>query len=186
MAIESSRIPYLILNLAYVVRVTASALAWGREKNAPNGVHLTGTLPISTRGEPDHLGFARVPLHHRKRAQTRTGPTLACALHRERAPAPRAHSGLKQVPLAFVRTIPRSRSVAHLVVVPEASVPQAELRPVSEVHGLVFDHDDIIELAVRTLRAAYRAAPTRSAYSGRSSRCSSCCGQIAGGPRPRQ
>ena len=50
-------------------------------------------------------------------------------------------------------------SVAHLVVVPAASVPLAELRPVAEVHGLVYDHDDIIEMAVNTLRAAYRDAP---------------------------
>jgi len=50
-------------------------------------------------------------------------------------------------------------SEAHLVVVPEASAPLTQLRPVSEVHGLVLDHDDIIDLAVRTLRAAYRTAP---------------------------
>ena len=49
-------------------------------------------------------------------------------------------------------------SVAHLVVVPEASVAQVDLTPVAEVHGTVYDHKKIIEMAVDTLRASYRAA----------------------------
>jgi ADP-ribose pyrophosphatase YjhB (NUDIX family) len=48
-------------------------------------------------------------------------------------------------------------SVAHLVVVPEASVAQVDLTRVAEVHGTVYDHARIIELAVETLRASYRA-----------------------------
>ena len=48
-------------------------------------------------------------------------------------------------------------SVAHLVVVPEASVAQVDLTPVAEVHGTVYDHKKIIEMAVDTLRASYRA-----------------------------
>ena len=48
-------------------------------------------------------------------------------------------------------------SVAHLVVVPEASVAQVDLTPVAEVHGTVYDHKKIIEMAVATLRASYRA-----------------------------
>ncbi|MFC5931262.1 NUDIX domain-containing protein [Cryobacterium melibiosiphilum] len=50
-------------------------------------------------------------------------------------------------------------SVAHLVVVPAASVAHVQMRPVTEAHGLVFDHDKIVELAARTLRAQYRVAP---------------------------
>ena len=50
-------------------------------------------------------------------------------------------------------------SVAHLVVVPAASVAQVTLRPVAEAHGLNFDHDLIVEVAARALRAQYLAAP---------------------------
>ncbi|KFF59058.1 hypothetical protein JF66_14030 [Cryobacterium sp. MLB-32] len=50
-------------------------------------------------------------------------------------------------------------SVAHLVVVPEASVSHVSLTPVADAHDLVYDHATIIEMAVRTLRAAYLAAP---------------------------
>lgn len=50
-------------------------------------------------------------------------------------------------------------SVAHLVVVPEASVPAADLKPVSDVHDLVYDHEEIIKIAVTRLRDSYRAAP---------------------------
>ncbi|WP_104099499.1 hypothetical protein [Cryobacterium sp. M96] len=49
-------------------------------------------------------------------------------------------------------------SVAHLVVVPEASVANVDLTPVAEVHDLVYDHRQIIGMAVDTLRASYRAA----------------------------
>ena len=48
-------------------------------------------------------------------------------------------------------------SVAHLVVVPEASVAHIDLTPVAEAHGLVYDHAQIIEMAVDTLRTSYRA-----------------------------
>lgn len=50
-------------------------------------------------------------------------------------------------------------SVAHLVVVPESSVTGAELSQVNAAHGLVYDHSTIIQLAVDTLRAEYRASP---------------------------
>lgn len=50
-------------------------------------------------------------------------------------------------------------SVAHLVVVPEASVAGVELTPVDAAHDLVYDHATIIQLAVETLRAEYRASP---------------------------
>jgi 8-oxo-dGTP diphosphatase len=50
-------------------------------------------------------------------------------------------------------------SVAHLVVVPEASVCGVELTPVDAAAGLVYDHATIIQLAVDTLRAEYRASP---------------------------
>ena len=49
-------------------------------------------------------------------------------------------------------------SVAHLVAAPQASISKAELTPVSEVRDLAFDHDLILELAVSTLRASYRAS----------------------------
>ncbi|MBC7592191.1 MAG: NUDIX hydrolase [Salinibacterium sp.] len=48
-------------------------------------------------------------------------------------------------------------SVAHLVVLPEASVAHVGLTPVAEVHDLVYDHEKIIGRAVDTLRASYRA-----------------------------
>ena len=48
-------------------------------------------------------------------------------------------------------------SVAHLVVVPEASVAHVNLTPVAEVQGVVYDHRQIIEMAVDTLRTSYRA-----------------------------
>ena len=50
-------------------------------------------------------------------------------------------------------------SVAHLVVVPYASVAGVELTPVDAAHDLVYDHATIIQLAVDTLRAEYRASP---------------------------
>lgn len=50
-------------------------------------------------------------------------------------------------------------SVAHLVVVPEASVAGVELTPVDAAHDLVYDHATIIQLAVDTLRAEYRDSP---------------------------
>lgn len=50
-------------------------------------------------------------------------------------------------------------SVAHLVVVPEASVAGVDLTPWDSLPGLAYDHAEIIRLAVRTLRAAYAAAP---------------------------
>ncbi|MBX0301098.1 NUDIX domain-containing protein [Cryobacterium sp. 1639] len=50
-------------------------------------------------------------------------------------------------------------SVAHLVVVPESSVTGAELTSVDAADGLVYDHATIIQLAVDTLRADYRASP---------------------------
>jgi 8-oxo-dGTP diphosphatase len=50
-------------------------------------------------------------------------------------------------------------SVAHLVVVPESSVTSAEVTPVHAAHGLVYDHAAIIQLAIDTLRAEYRASP---------------------------
>ena len=49
-------------------------------------------------------------------------------------------------------------SVAHLVAAPQASISKAELTPVSEVRDLAFDHDLILDLAVSTLRASYRAS----------------------------
>ena len=48
-------------------------------------------------------------------------------------------------------------SVAHLVVVPEASVAHVNLTPVAEVQGVVYDHRQIIEMVVDTLRTSYRA-----------------------------
>ncbi|WP_241979062.1 NUDIX hydrolase [Cryobacterium sp. Hh7] len=50
-------------------------------------------------------------------------------------------------------------SVAHYVAVPAASISQVEVKPVSEVQDLVYDHKLILELAVDTLRASYLAAP---------------------------
>lgn len=50
-------------------------------------------------------------------------------------------------------------SVAHLVVVPEASVAGAELTPVDAADGLVYDHATILQLAIDTLRAEYRGSP---------------------------
>ena len=50
-------------------------------------------------------------------------------------------------------------SVAHLVVVPEASVAGAALTPVDAADGLVYDHGTIIQLAVDTLRAEYNVSP---------------------------
>ncbi|WP_104190822.1 NUDIX hydrolase [Cryobacterium sp. Y82] len=49
-------------------------------------------------------------------------------------------------------------SVAHLVVVPPASVSHDDLKPVSEVRDLIYDHELILELAVGTLRTSYRAS----------------------------
>ena len=49
-------------------------------------------------------------------------------------------------------------SVAHLVVVPAASVPAGALTPWDAAHGLVYDHEQIIRLAVHTVRAEYAAA----------------------------
>ncbi|MBC7592196.1 MAG: hypothetical protein H7226_14300 [Salinibacterium sp.] len=46
--------------------------------------------------------------------------------------------------------------MAHLVVVPEATVAHVDLTPAAEVHDLVYDHKKIIEMAVDTLRASYR------------------------------
>lgn len=50
-------------------------------------------------------------------------------------------------------------SVAHLVVVPEASVVRSDLTPRDEVGHLVYDHEKILRLAVDTLRGEYAAAP---------------------------
>ncbi|MDJ0376431.1 NUDIX domain-containing protein [Cryobacterium sp. PH31-L1] len=50
-------------------------------------------------------------------------------------------------------------SVAHLVAVPEASVSQIELTPVSEARDLVYDHREILRMAVDTLRNSYQASP---------------------------
>lgn len=50
-------------------------------------------------------------------------------------------------------------SVAHLVVVPQASVAGVELTPIEATHDLVYDHEKIIQLAVDTLRAEYRDSP---------------------------
>lgn len=50
-------------------------------------------------------------------------------------------------------------SVAHFVVVPEASVARLELTPWEEAGHLVYDHEMILRLAVDTLRAEYAAAP---------------------------
>lgn len=47
-------------------------------------------------------------------------------------------------------------SVAHLVVVPERSLAGAELTPLDAAHGLVYDHEQILRMAVDTLRADYR------------------------------
>ncbi|MDJ0325470.1 NUDIX domain-containing protein [Cryobacterium sp. PH31-AA6] len=49
-------------------------------------------------------------------------------------------------------------SVAHLVVVPAASVPAGALTPWDAAHGLVYDHEQILRLAVNTVRAEYAAA----------------------------
>lgn len=59
-------------------------------------------------------------------------------------------------------------SVAHLVVVPEESVVGVELTPVDAAHDLVYDHAEIIRMAVATLRADYRefADPERLLGSG--------------------
>jgi 8-oxo-dGTP diphosphatase len=48
-------------------------------------------------------------------------------------------------------------SVAHLVVVPAASVPAGALTPWGAAHGLVYDHEQILRLAVHTVRGARRA-----------------------------
>lgn len=58
-------------------------------------------------------------------------------------------------------------SVAHLVVVPEASVAHIDLTPVAEVHDLVYDHKKIIERAVHTLRASSRVRRPRAPMPGR-------------------
>jgi ADP-ribose pyrophosphatase YjhB (NUDIX family) len=58
-------------------------------------------------------------------------------------------------------------SVAHVVVVPwrivgpvvEARPDVDRLCPVTEATGLPFDHDDIVRMAVRELRAEYRERP---------------------------
>lgn len=50
-------------------------------------------------------------------------------------------------------------SVAHLVVVPEASVSHISLTPMSAVHDLAYDHQEILRMAVDTLRDSYRASP---------------------------
>ncbi|TFD05526.1 NUDIX hydrolase [Cryobacterium sp. TMT1-66-1] len=50
-------------------------------------------------------------------------------------------------------------SVAHLVAVPHASISHVELKPVSQVGHLIYDHNLILELAVHTLRDSYRASP---------------------------
>lgn len=49
-------------------------------------------------------------------------------------------------------------SVAHLVVVPAASMPAGALTPWDAAHGLVYDHEQILRLAVHTVRADYAAA----------------------------
>ncbi|TFC02634.1 NUDIX hydrolase [Cryobacterium mannosilyticum] len=49
-------------------------------------------------------------------------------------------------------------SVAHLVVVPAASVPAGALTPWDAAQGLVYDHEQILRLAVDTVRAEYAAA----------------------------
>jgi 8-oxo-dGTP diphosphatase len=50
-------------------------------------------------------------------------------------------------------------SVAHLVAAPEESLAGVELTGVDAADGLVYDHATIIQMAVDTLRADYRAAP---------------------------
>lgn len=50
-------------------------------------------------------------------------------------------------------------SVAHLVTVPATSVAHVALTPWQHDHGLVFDHDQILRMAVETLRLAYRSHP---------------------------
>jgi 8-oxo-dGTP diphosphatase len=50
-------------------------------------------------------------------------------------------------------------SVAHLVVVPEASVAGVELTRVDAADGLVYDHATILQLAIDTLRADYQDSP---------------------------
>lgn len=47
-------------------------------------------------------------------------------------------------------------SVAHLVVVPAASVALTELTPWDAAHDLAYDHAEIIRMAVDTLRSNYR------------------------------
>lgn len=47
-------------------------------------------------------------------------------------------------------------SVAHLVVVPAASVARTELTPWDAAHDLVYDHAEIIRMAVDNLRSNYR------------------------------
>ena len=47
-------------------------------------------------------------------------------------------------------------SVAHYLVAPLTAVEGADLTPVAQVPHLVFDHNEIIKLAVDTLQASYR------------------------------
>lgn len=50
-------------------------------------------------------------------------------------------------------------SVAHLDVVPSDLLPASGLFPVSDLPTLRYDHEQIIDVAVESLRAEYRAAP---------------------------
>ncbi|WP_167043485.1 NUDIX domain-containing protein [Salinibacterium sp. ZJ454] len=50
-------------------------------------------------------------------------------------------------------------SVVHVVVVPDASLRDVALVPVTDATGLAFDHDAIVKLAVARLRDDYATAP---------------------------
>jgi 8-oxo-dGTP diphosphatase len=50
-------------------------------------------------------------------------------------------------------------SVAHLVTAAAAALGGVAVEHVAQVHGLAFDHDEIIRLAVGRLRSDYAAAP---------------------------
>lgn len=53
----------------------------------------------------------------------------------------------------------RVLSVAHMIALPEARLSDVELVPVERARGLDFDHDDIVRVAVASLRESYRERP---------------------------
>lgn len=53
----------------------------------------------------------------------------------------------------------RVLSVAHLIALPRTALHDVDLVPVTEAHGLDFDHDAIVERAVTALRDSYIDRP---------------------------